>query len=141
MNILDMVWCVSYAHCLAEGYNPSAGSWLSLHWHLGIFKKCGQWHKYYLWAGLVGMSSCSAEIFNTMWLTFPKNSFRYKLWYSIMFSIDHWQALGPTWLHIQWILGVKMHGCEADCWPPSSAKVKNVRTIPPLSQTSSWHGA
>jgi hypothetical protein len=55
-------------------------------------------------------------------------------------------ALGPTQSPIQWVQealspGVKQLGREADRWPPSSAEVKNVRDIPPLPHTSSWHNA
>jgi hypothetical protein len=51
-------------------------------------------------------------------------------------------ALGPTLPPIQWgpeaiSPGVKRPGREADCSPPSSAKVKNGGAIPSLPHTSS----
>jgi hypothetical protein len=46
----------------------------------------------------------------------------------------------------QWVLGtvslgLKQQEHEADQSPPSIAKVKNGGAIPPLLDTSSWHGA
>jgi hypothetical protein len=50
-------------------------------------------------------------------------------------------ALGPIQPPIQWVLGVKRPGREADHSPPSSAEVKNDGAITPDPHTSLWLGA
>jgi hypothetical protein len=37
--------------------------------------------------------------------------------------------------------GVNQLGHEADHSPPSSAEIRNGRTIPPVPHVSSWHSA
>jgi hypothetical protein len=62
-----------------------------------------------------------------------------------LFSITFKLAMGPTQPTIQWVSGalpgVKQQGCEGDHSPVSVAKIKNDGAIPPLPDTSSWHGA
>jgi hypothetical protein len=62
--------------------------------------------------------------------------------YSTMFEV----TLEPTKPPIQWTPGALFPGIrrqqrEADHSPSSSAEVKSVGATPPLSHTSSWHGA
>jgi hypothetical protein len=54
-----------------------------------------------------------------------------------VFSIKSRLALPPPQPPIQWVLGVKRQGREADHSPPSDADFKNVGAIPPLTYTPS----
>jgi hypothetical protein len=59
-----------------------------------------------------------------------------------LYSIASRPALGPTQPPIQWVpvalpQEVKQPGGEADCSPPSSAKIKYSDAVPPLSLMSS----
>jgi hypothetical protein len=44
----------------------------------------------------------------------------------IVFATTSKPVLGPTQPAVQWVLGLKQLGCEADHSPTSNAKVKNV---------------
>jgi hypothetical protein len=64
----------------------------------------------------------------------------------ILFSIPSRMAMGSIQHPIKWVLGVlssgvKRQGRKADKSPPSSAKVKNGGSIPPLPYISSGHDA
>jgi hypothetical protein len=50
-------------------------------------------------------------------------------------------ALRPTQPPTKWVPGVKQQRREADCSPPSNAKIKNGGAIPQLPYTSSRRGA
>jgi hypothetical protein len=54
-----------------------------------------------------------------------------------LFSTASRPSLEPTQHPIQWVLGGKRPGREADHLPPSSADVKNFADIPLLPHTSS----
>jgi hypothetical protein len=61
-----------------------------------------------------------------------------------LFAIVSIPALGPTHPPVQWVLwafslGVKQRWHETDHLPPSNSE--NGGALPPLSHTSSWHGA
>jgi hypothetical protein len=64
----------------------------------------------------------------------------------IFFLTQSRPALGLTQPSMKWVTGalsqcVKWLGCEADHSLTSRAKVKNGGAVPPLPDTSSWHGA
>jgi hypothetical protein len=73
------------------------------------------------------------------WVRFPPSQ-------NFLFTTASGLAPGPTQSPIQCVPGaispgVKRLGPEADHPHPSSAKVKNGGTIPPLLRIASWHSA
>jgi hypothetical protein len=49
-----------------------------------------------------------------------------------LFSTASRPTLGFTQPSMQWVLGIKRPGCEAELSPPSSVEVKNGGAVPPL---------